>query len=142
MFIIFTQNLPLQLSLQIQGLYESYLPIFKSYADSNSIHYFEIKNNFDISCFVLILAIFYKTVVIPLKEGGLCFNNFQDKDMISKIQIGKYLFSDNDRGKIQSMYSELQVVLERYHIPEYMLLFSDIKDFARNLNSYLSNNNV
>ncbi|MGB8816107.1 MAG: hypothetical protein WCC74_02670 [Minisyncoccia bacterium] len=138
----FTQNLPLQLSLQIQEQYENYLPIFKSYADSNNIHYLEIKNNFEISCFILVLAIFYKTVVIPLKEGSLCFNNFQDQNIISEIQIGKYLFSNNDRRKIQGMYSELQVILEKYNIPEYLLLFSDVKDFARNLNSYLNNKNA
>lgn len=136
----FTQNLPIQLSSQVQEQYDALVPVLKAYASSNNDKYYsEISNNYDTSCFILGLAIFYKSVVIPLKEANLAFKDFQSKESIKGIQIGKYVFSNTDGRQIQSMYNELQKILNKYHISEHILLFSDIKGFARNLNAYLSN---
>jgi hypothetical protein len=137
MIAIFTQKLPPQLSSQIQDQYDSLIPILKSYANSNNDKYYaEISRNYDLSCFLLGLAIFYKSVVIPLREGNSAFRDFQSGD-IAGIQIGKYTFSNTDRRQIQNMYNDLQEILQKYCIPEYVLLFSDVKEFARNLNTYL-----
>ncbi len=140
MIDIFTENLPPQISSQIQEQYESYLSIFRSYADSNNDKYYgEITNNYEISCFILRLAIFYKSVIIPFREVNSCFKDFKRKEDIRKIQIGTYFFSSREERRIQNMYTELQEILGKYNIPEHVLLFSDIKDFARNLNVYLNN---
>ncbi len=139
MINVFTQNLPPQLSSQIQEQYDSLIPILKSYANSNNDKYYdEISRNYDLSCFILGLAIFYKSVVIPLREGNSAFRDFQSED-ITGIQIGKYTFSNTDRRQIQNMYNDLQEILQKYGIPEHILLFSDVKEFARNLNRYLNN---
>lgn len=136
----FTKKLPPKLAAQIQEQYDNLLPIFRAYADSeNSIHYSEISNNYNISCFILGLAIFYKSVVIPLREVNLSFKDFQNQESVRSVQIGKYVFSNNDGRQIQSMYRELLNVLTKYDIPEYLLLFSDVKEFERNLNSYFKN---
>ena len=74
----FTKNLPPQLAVQIQEQYNNLLPIFRAYADGkNSVHYSEIDNNYNISCFILGLALFYKAVVIPLREANSSFNDFK-----------------------------------------------------------------
>lgn len=139
MIQIFTKNLSSQVSSQIQEQYDSLVPILKSYANSNNDKYYaEIARNYDLSCFILGLAIFYKSMIIPLREANSAFKDFQNED-ISSIQIGKYTFSNTDRRQIQNMYNDLQEILQRYQIPEYILLFSDIKEFARNLNSHLNN---
>lgn len=136
----FTQTLPPQLAVQIREQYNSFLPIFKAYSDSqNSIHYSEISANYEISCFILGLAIFYKSVVIPLREANLSFKDFQNQESVRSVQIGKYVFSNNDGRQIQVMYRELLDILAKYRIPEYLLLFSDVKEFGRNLNSYFKN---
>ncbi|GEM_PF-4163449 len=135
-----TQNLPPQLSSQIQEQYDALVPVFRAYANSdNDKYYLEIRNNYDISCFILGLAIFYKSVIIPLREASSCFNDFRSKGDIREIQIGKYIFSNSDERRIKNMYNELLEILAKYNIPEHVLLFSDIKDFARNLNAYLDN---
>lgn len=142
MIIVFTKNLPNQISGQMQEQYDSLLPILKKYADSNNDKYYlEVRKNYDTSCFILALAIFYKTLIIPLREGSLCINDFkkQGKEDIKGIKIGGYLFSKNDSRQIQNMGYEFQEILNKHKIPEYILLFSDVKDFARNLNVFLSN---
>ena len=139
MINLFTQNLPPQLSSQIQDQYDSLIPILKSYANSNNDKYYaEISRNYDLSCFILGLAIFYKSVVIPLREVNSAFRDFQSED-ITGIQIGKYTFSNTDRRQIQNMYNDLQEILQKYSISEHVLLSSDVKEFARNLNAYLNN---
>lgn len=138
MINVFIQNLPSQLSSNIKEQYENSLPIFKSYANSNNDKYYsEIKNNYELSCFILGLAIFYKSVIIPLREADSCFKDFKNQEDIRGIQIGKYTFSNNDRRQIQNMYNDMQQILQKYQLYEYILLFSDIKEFARNLNFYL-----
>ena len=136
----FTKNLPPQLAVQIQGQYNDLLPIFRAYTDSkNSVHYSEIGDNYDISCFILGLALFYKAVVIPLREANSSFKDLQNQEGIRGVQIGKYIFANADGRQIQVMYSELLDILAKYLIPEYLLLFSDVKEFGRNLNSYFKN---
>lgn len=140
MISTFTRNLPSQLSAQIQEQYDTFIPIFKAYGNrNNSIYYSEISNNYEISCFILGLAIFYKSLVIPLREANSSFRDFQSQDGIRNIQIGKYIFTNDDRRQIQAMYNELLEILAKYRIPEYLLLFSDVKEFGRNLNLYFKN---
>lgn len=143
MITVFTKNIPIQLASQMQEQYNTLVIILKSYADSdNDRYYLKVRNNYDLSCFILALSIFYKSVVIPLHEGGQCLKDFKNKGAgdIKEIKIGKYLFSSSDSRWIQNMYSDLHETLEKYRIPEYLLLFSDIREFARNLNVYLNNN--
>lgn len=138
MIEIFIKNLPPQLASQIREQHDSFIPVFKSYADSNNKYYFQLNRNYELSYFMLGLAIFYKSVVIPLREGSSAFRDFHAEN-ITGVQLGKYTFSNNDRWQIQVMYKNLQGILQKHKIPESMLLFSDIKEFARNLNAYLDN---
>ena len=143
MIDIFIKNLPLQLASQVKDQYENSLPIFKSYAKSdNEKYYLELKNNYEISCFLLGLSIFYKSVLMPLKEANSCFTDFKNKDGITGITIGKYNFSNKDKKQIQNMYNDMQKILEKHRIPESILLSSDIKDFARNLNLFIKSKNA
>lgn len=143
MIDIFIKNLPIQLASSIKDQYDNSLPIFKSYAKSdNEKYYLELKNNYEISCFLLGLSIFYKSVLMPLKEANSCFADFKNKDGVSGITIGKYTFSDKDKKQIQNMYNDMQKILEKHKIPESVLLSSDIKEFARNLNLFIKNKNA
>lgn len=143
MIDIFIKNLPPQLASQVKDQYENSLPVFKSYAKSdNEKYYLELKSNYEISCFLLGLSIFYKSVIMPLKEANSCFADFKNQDGITGITIGKYTFSDRDKRQIQSMYNDMQKILEKHRLPENILLSSDIKEFARNLNLFIRNKNA
>ncbi len=139
---IFIRNLPVQLSSSIQEQYNALLPVFKSYAQGkNGKYYSAVNNNYDIGCFMLGLAIIYKTMIIPLAGANLCLDDFRRRKSIDKIKIGKYFFSSRDHQKIGNMLNDLNKILIKYSIPENILLFSDVKEFARNLNVYLLNKN-
>lgn len=143
MITVFTKKLPVQISSQIEEQYDKFLPIFKKYTESdNDKYYLEVRNNYDTSCFILALAIFYKSLIVPLREGGSCLNDFkkQGQEDIISIQIGRYLFSKNDSRQIQNMNYEFQEILNKHKIPEHILLFSDIKNFARSLNVFFLSN--
>ena len=143
MIDIYIKNLPIQLASSIKDQYDNSLPVFKAYAKSdNEKYYLELKNNYEISCFLLGLSIFYKSVLMPLKEANSCFVDFKNKDSISGITIGKYTFSDKDKRQIQNMYNDMQKILEKHRIPEIILLSSDVKEFARNLNLFIKNRNA
>ena len=136
MIELFTKSLPRQLATDMQWQYEELVHILEAYANSESSEYYShVKENLNISCFILGLALFYKDVVVPLKEGSLSFSQFGNNE-IKHIQIGKYVFSSIDQRRIHRMYSDLNTILSNHNIPEQILLFSDVKDFARNLNRY------
>lgn len=139
MINIFTKKLPSRIATDVQERYDSLLPIFKAYAESKSDKYYAgIANNYEMGCFILGLAIFYKSVVVPLREAGTGFRDFRKKD-VESIQIGKYIFSYNESRQIQAMYEDFIEVITRHQISEHLLLFSDIKGFARTLNTYFIN---
>ncbi len=138
MIDIFTKNLPPKISVDLQRQYDSLLPIFNSYIDSESERYVELKKDKDFDHFVLALALFYSSVVIPLREAEACFRDFKSHHQgIQSIRLSKFNFSNDSSNAIYRMYLEISNILHQYRISESLLLFSDIKDFARNLNFYL-----
>lgn len=134
----FVQNLPPKVAVDLRRQYESLLPIFNSYIDSESVKYTELKRDKDFDHFMLALALFYSSVVIPLREAESCFRDLKSHhEEIRSIRLSKFDFSSESAGAIHRMYAEMSNILGEYRISEHLLLFSDVKDFARNLNFYL-----
>jgi len=138
MIDLFTRHLPSQVSIDIRRQYESLLPIFNSYIDSENERYFELKNDRDLDHFILALALFYSSVIIPLREAGNCLKDLRSHHQkIQSIRLSKFEFSSDSANVIHEMSVEMSALLSQYRISEHLLLFSDIKNFARNLNQYL-----
>lgn len=133
---IFIEKLPNNISTQIQEQYDWYYPIFKKYAHSESIEYYgSVGKNFKPSCLFLEMALFYKIVLLPMSRGSEAFRAFGDNSF-SKVRIGNYTLTNADRRNIKNMERDFHALLEKFNIPPHLLLFSDVKDFARNLNRF------
>lgn len=135
---VFTANLPKALATSIQDQYDTLLPIFTKYANSEGNQYYtSVRTNYDIACLFLEMALFYKDIVVPMFKGSAAFMGFP-ADGISTIKIGNYVLTDTDRRKIRNMERDFTDLLTRYQIPIQMLLFSDLKSFARDLNGFFN----
>lgn len=138
MIDIFIKNLPPKVSVDMRRQYDSLLPIFNSYIDSKSAKYTELKRDKDFDRFMLALALFYSSVVIPLREAESCFRDLKSHhEEVQSIRLSKFNFSADSANAIHRMYAEMSNILNEYRISEHLLLFSDVRDFARNLNFYL-----
>jgi hypothetical protein len=135
---VFINKLPQNLATSIQDQYDDLLPIFTKYAQSESNQYYaSVKRNYEISCFFLEMALFYKNVIVPMSSGSDAFVGFRTED-ITTVKVGNYTLTDTDRRKIRNMERDFNSVLLKYQIPTQMLLFSDVKNFARDLNRFFS----
>jgi len=133
---VFIKNLPKNLSIPLQEQYDWYYPIFKRYAKSESTNYYgSVGLSFDASCLFLEMAIFYKTILLPLSLGSKAFTSFGNTEF-NNVRIGNYVLTQRDRRQIRDMEQDFHTLLEKSGIPAQLLLFSDVKDFARNLNRY------
>ena len=138
MIDIFVKNLPPKVAVDLRRQYESLLPVFNSYIDSENARYTELKKDKDFDHFMLALALFYSSVVIPLREAESCFRDLKSHHgEIRSIRISKSDFSSDSAIAIHRMYAEMSNILSEHRISEHLLLFSDVKDFARNLNFYI-----
>lgn len=136
----FISRLPQNLATSIQDQYDDLLPIFTKYAQSEGNQYYtSVKANYEISCFFLEMALFYKSVIVPMSSGANAFIGFADGG-VTTVRVGNYTLTDMDRRKIRSVEHDFNSVLIKYQIPTQMLLFSDVKSFARDLNSFLNPN--
>ena len=134
----FISRLPQNLATSIQDQYDDLLPIFTKYALSEGNQYYtSVKTNYEISCFFLEMALFYKNVIIPMSTGANAFIGFRDRE-ISTVRVGNYTLTDMDRRKIRSMEHDFNTVLIKNQIPKQMLLFSDVKNFARDLSGFFN----
>lgn len=133
---IFIEKLPKNLSATIQGQYDSLFPIFKKYAKSESKQFYALVGlNFEVSCLFLEMALFYKNVVLPISKGSDAFVRLET-DKFNKVKIGGYTLTSFDRRRIRDMEEDFGRLLSKFNIPVHLLLFSDVKDFARNLNQF------
>lgn len=136
----FISRLPQNLATSIQDQYDDLLPIFTKYAQSEGNQYYSsVKANYEISCFFLEMALFYKSVIVPMSSGANAFIGFTDGG-VTTVRVGNYTLTDIDRRKIRSVEHDFNSVLIKYQIPTQMLLFSDVKSFARDLNNFLNPN--
>jgi hypothetical protein len=138
MIDIFTNHLPSIVAQDIKEQYQKALPIFTAYIDSPDSRYNKLKEDKELAYFLLALAIFYSSVVVPLKEAKSFFDFMSTKD-ITSVRIGNYSFSEKAAWDIEKMYSSLNGIFTRYQIHEGLLLFSDLKTFARNLDLHFKN---
>lgn len=135
----FISRLPQNLATSIQDQYDDLLPIFTRYARSEGNEYYTFVNtNYGISCFFLEMALFYKSVIVPMSSGANAFIGFGEN--ISTVRVGNYTLTDMDRRKIRNVEHDFNMVLVKYQIPAQILLFSDVKSFARDLNNFLNPN--
>ena len=132
----FIKYLPTKLAGDIHKQYEGYLPIFNSYMGSESHYYDSLNSNTSFAHFMLALALFYSSVIVPLREARSCFKDFSDRN-IKAIRIGQHTLSKSSTISIERMYLEFNGILRRHGITDKFLLFSDVRDFARSLNIYL-----
>ncbi len=133
---IFIEKLPKNLSISIQGQYDFLFPVFKSYANSESKQFYALVGlNFEVSCLFFEMALFYKNIVLPLSKGSDAFVRL-NTDKFSKVKIGGYTLTSIDRRRIRDMEKDFEGLLSKFNIPLQLLLFSDIKDFTRNLNQF------
>lgn len=138
MINIFIKNLPPGIASEIALQYERLLPIYNRYIDSPDDHYAALKVDKRFDHFMLAFAIFYTGVVIPLREASSCFSDFRGYEGVENIRIGNSFLSRQNASTINKMHGEAMGILNRHRIEERMLLFSDVKEFARNLNQYVS----
>lgn len=133
---VFIENLPKNVSTQIQEQYDWYYPIFKRYAHSESTEYYgSVGKNFSASCLFLEMALFYKIVLLPMSKGSQAFTTF-GHNHFNKVKIGNYTLTNTDRRRIKDMEQDFHTMLTKFDIPSQLLLFSDVKEFARNLNRF------
>ena len=129
-------KLPKNLAISVQVQYDLLVPIFEKYAFSQGNQYYDlVKLNYDLSCFLLETALFYKNVIVPMSKGSQAFVNFGE-GTIQKVKVGNYVLTEIDRRKIINIEREFNVILNKYNIPQSLLLFSDVKEFARSLNVF------
>ena len=133
---IFIEKLPSNLASSIQAQYDLMYPIFSKYANSEgNTYYTHVKLNYEFSCFLLETALFYKNAIVPMSKGSKAFMNLGN-DSIRTVKIGNHILTDVERRKILGIEREFNSILNKYNIPISLLLFSDVKDFARSLNGY------
>src|SRR5665213_4026876 len=121
----FIKSLPSNVAVDLRRQYESLLPIFNSYIDSESDKYTELKRDKDFDHFMLALALFYSSVVIPLREAESCFRDLKSHhEEIKSIRLSKTDFSADSAGAINRMYAEMSSILGSHRISESLLLFS------------------
>lgn len=136
MSIRLVSRLPNSLAEQIQTQHDSLCPIFKKYAFSEGNQYYRlVKTNFEFSCFLLETALFYKNVVVPMSKGSQAFISLANNE-IHTVKMGKHIVTASERQKIRKIELEFNEILNKYNIPLSLLLFSDVKDFARSLNAF------
>lgn len=129
-------KLPNSLAEPIQSQYDSLYPIFKKYAFSEGNQYYRlVKINFEFSCFLLETALFYKNVVVPMSKGSQAFIGLANTE-IQTVKMGKHILTATERQKIRRIELEFNEILTKYNVPLSLLLFSDVKDFARSLNAF------
>lgn len=134
----FINQLPQNLAVSVRDQYDLLLPIFTKYAFSeDKNHYASVKMNYDLSCFFLEMALFYKNVVVPMSKGSDAFIGLH-MESINTVRIGNYTLTNTDRNKIKNMERDFNSILIKYQIPIEILLFSDVKNFARDLNNFFS----
>lgn len=134
----FINQLPPNLAISVREQYDLLLPIFTKYAFSeDKNHYASVKMNYDLSCFFLEMALFYKNVIVPMSKGSDAFIGLHTEG-INTVRVGNYILTNADRGKIKNMEHDFNSILIKYQIPIQMLLFSDVKNFARDLNNFFS----
>jgi hypothetical protein len=134
----FISRLPQNLATSIQDQYNDLLPIFTKYAQSEGNQYYTfVKSNYEVSCFFLEMALFYKSVIVPMSSGANAFVGFTDGD-ISTVRVGNFTLTDADRRMVKSVVRDFDTIMIKYQIPTRMLLFSDVKNFARDLNGFLN----
>ncbi len=133
---VIISKLPTNLAISVQGQYDLLYPIFEKYANSEGNQYYTlVKLNFEFSCFLLEMALFYKNVIVPMSRGSQAFVNLQGNS-IRTVKVGNYTLTGSDRQRIKNIEREFEVILTKYNIPVSLLLFSDVKDFARTLNMF------
>lgn len=133
---VFINKLPSNLATTIQEQYDLLCPIFSKYANSEGNQYYTlVKLNYEFSCFLLEAALFYKNVIVPMSRGSQAFINLSNSS-IRTVKVGNYVLSGADRQRIKNIEREFDAILNKYNIPVSLLLFSDVKDFARSLNGF------
>jgi hypothetical protein len=132
----FISKLPQNLATAVQGQYDLLYPIFEKYAKSEGNQYYTlIRLNYEFSCFLLEMALFYKNVIVPMARGSQAFVNLNGTS-IRTVKVGNYVLSPTDRHRIRNIEREFDRILSKYNIPVQLLLFSDVKEFARSLNTF------
>lgn len=133
---ILVSKLPQNLAVAVQGQYDLLCPIFEKYAFSEGNQYYTlVKLNYKLSCFILEMALFYKNVIVPMSRGSQAFVNLQGST-IQKVKVGNYVLTGTDRRRIKDIEREFELIIDKYKIPLSLLLFSDVKEFARTLNVF------
>ena len=133
---ILVSKLPPNLATAVQGQYDLLCPIFEKYAFSEGNQYYTlVKLNYKLSCFILEMALFYKNVIVPMSRGSQAFVNLQGST-IQTVKVGNHVLSASDRRRIKNIEREFELIINKYNIPVSLLLFSDVKEFARSLNVF------
>ncbi len=136
MSVRLVSRLPNSLAEPIKLQYDSLQPIFKKYAFSEGNQYYGlVKLNYEFSCFLLETALFYKNVVVPMSRGSQAFI-YRANNEIETVKMGKHVLTALERQKIRKIELEFNEILNKYNVPLSLLLFSDVKDFARSLNTF------
>jgi hypothetical protein len=88
---------------------------------------------------VLALAIVYQEIILPLSGSHLLIDRLRSHD-ISSIRLARSTFSSRDSDAARRCTEGFSILMERAHVPQELIFFATLDDFAKNLDLYFESN--
>jgi hypothetical protein len=79
---------------------------------------------------ILALAVFYDTVVFPLK-GGMAFQEIAKRAGVTHVRIGRDKLTDKFSRNMQLCVNDFHVLLRHVEVPVDLLSFATLSNFVR-----------
>lgn len=139
MIKMFCKDLPFNLSQALYNEYNSRKYELNYIYNKSKTHYDKTIDNIDSIYLLLAVSIYYKRVIANLYSANAFYQNVKEISDVERIKIGSFIIDSEEASSLKKTVKSFQSLLLKFNIPLWVLEFSDINHFLRNVIHHSNN---